>query len=83
MNRPSLILLFAAALFLVMIGWGLYARLTESPPAAAEPATQPLVERLRAERERRMRERGAIQQTTRPSTAPVTPESFPEAESSS
>jgi hypothetical protein len=71
MNRPYLILLFAAALFLVMIGWGLYSRLTQPPPAPPEPATQPLVERLRAERERRMRERGElVDPSTQPTTIP-------------
>ena len=72
MNRPYLILLFAAAMFLVMIGWGLYSRLTQPPPVAAEPATRPLVERLRDERERRMRERGErTGTTTHPATAPA------------
>lgn len=76
MNRPYLILLFAAALFLVMIGWGLYGRLTQAPPPApAEPATQPLVDRLRAERERRMRERGELPHAaTQPTTGPVADE---------
>ena len=73
MNRSYLILLFAAALFLVMIGFGLYGRLTAPPPApATAPATQPLVERLRDERERRMRERGELAEpATNPSTAPA------------
>ena len=75
MNRPYLILLFAAALFLVMIGWGLYARWSEpptAPAAATQPTTQPpLVERLRAERERRMRERGELPDAP-PTTAPAT-----------
>jgi hypothetical protein len=75
MNRPYLILLFTAALFLVLTGWMLYSKLTAPPvPAVVEPTTQPLVERLRAERERRMRERGEIPaDTTQPATAPVNP----------
>jgi hypothetical protein len=74
MNRSYLILLFAAALFLVMIGFGLYGRLTAPPPAPATtvPATQPLVDRLREERERRMRERGErVEPATAPSTGPA------------
>ena len=74
MNRSSLILLFAAALFLVMIAFGLYGRLTAPPPAPAttQPATPPLVDRLREERERRMRERGELPEpATGPSTRPA------------
>ncbi|MDQ3438972.1 MAG: hypothetical protein M3478_01325 [Planctomycetota bacterium] len=73
MDRSYLILLFAATLFLVMIGWGLYGRLTAPPPAPATmPASQPLVDRLRDERERRMRERGGLAEpATNPSTAPA------------
>ena len=74
MNRSYLILLFAAALFLVMIGFGLYGRLTAPPPepATTQPATQPLVDRLREERERRMRERGERGELAEPTTAPST-----------
>ncbi len=73
MNRPYLILLFAAALLLVMIGWGLYSKLTPPPPAPVQPATAPLVERLRIERERRIRERGESPgaATQPPTTAPA------------
>ena len=75
MNRPYLILWFAAALFLVLVGWGLYSKLTAPPVEPPEPATRPLVERLRDERERRMRERGEISEssTTKPATAPAAP----------
>ena len=75
MNRPYLILLFAAAVFLVLVGWMLYGKFVAPPAPAAtsdEPATQPLVERLRAERERRMRERGAWPANPSPSTRPAT-----------
>ena len=77
MNRPYLILWFAAAMFLVLVGWGLYSKLTQPPPAPPEPATRPLVERLRDERERRMRERGELPAddtspaATRPASGPA------------
>ncbi len=75
MNRPYLILLFAAALLLVMVGWGLYSKSIQPPPAPVLPATAPLVERLRLERERRMRERGELPDAANqpPSTAPAVP----------
>jgi hypothetical protein len=62
MERPYLVLWFAIALFLVLGVWGIYNHLqpAPAPPSAAQdqPTTQPtLVERLRAERARRMAER--------------------------
>ncbi len=74
MDRSYLILLFTAALLVVLTSWLVYTKLATPPPAAQQPATtQPLVERLRAERERRLRERGELPDTTRPTTAPADP----------
>ena len=79
MDRTYLILICAASFFLVLLIWGLYGRMThQAPPAATQPATQPLVERLREQRQRRMRERGELPDltaitttTTRPATVPA------------
>jgi len=65
MERSQLLLLFAIAFFVVLIAWGIYTRVS-TPPAAPQvaPTTQPtLVDRLRAERERRMKERGVTTAT--------------------
>ena len=76
MERSHLILLFAAAFFLVLTGFGIYTKLSQpDAPTTAPTTTQaPLVERLREERERRMRERGELPDpsSTQPATAPVT-----------
>ena len=74
MERPFLVLWFALALFAVLGAWGIYHLVTSdesppSPPAHVAPATQPLVERLREERERRIQERDS---TTAPSSSPGT-----------
>jgi hypothetical protein len=77
MDRSYLILIFAASFFLVLLIWGIYGRMTyKAPPPAAttQGTTQPLVDRLREERERRMRERGELPDvtpTTRPATVPA------------
>jgi len=58
------------------VGWLIYSKINAHPGTAVEPTTQPLVERLRAERERRMRERGELPPlpatTSRPQTQPST-----------
>jgi hypothetical protein len=75
MDRSYLILLFGISFFLVLVGVGLYGRYVHPTPAATQPTTQatvPLVDRLREERERRMRERGELPPiTTQPSTMPA------------
>jgi len=58
MNPSYTLLLFVAVVLIILIGWGVYVQFTAPPaPASTQPATQPLVERLREERERRMQER--------------------------
>jgi hypothetical protein len=51
----------------VLAGFGIYGKLTQPDAPATAPATTqatpPLVERLREERERRMRERGELPAT--------------------
>lgn len=68
MERSYLVLWFALALFVVLGGWGVYHLMTAepAPPPATAPTTQSLVDRLRAERERRMNE-GKPTTTTAPS----------------
>ena len=55
MNRPYLILFFAIAFFGVLVAAGVYQHYRVPEPERI-PATQPLVERLREERERRLRQ---------------------------
>ncbi len=72
MNTPYALLLFVIVVLLMLIGWGLYVQFSEpSAPATSQPAatTQPLVERLRAERERRMRDRELLEHPTTSTTA--------------
>jgi CRISPR/Cas system-associated protein Csm6 len=66
MDRSYLILLFAGVFFGVLIVYGIYAKMKSPPAAPTEPSatTQPLVERLREERQRRFNERNAA--TTHP-----------------
>jgi len=72
MNRPYLVLWFALSLFAVLLGWGLYHQLRRPPappaPAATQPATRPLVDRLREERLRRQQQNQPAPATT---TAPA------------
>ena len=72
MQTPYALLLFVVAVLIVLIGWGVYVQFSEPPPqpVTTQPTTPPLVERLREERERRIRERqGPPASTT--STAPA------------
>lgn len=66
MDRSYLVLWFAIALLVVLGAWGIYHLVTDAPDAPAPPATQPLVERLKTERQRRLDQRAA--------TAPATSE---------
>jgi len=72
MNRPYLVLWFALSFFAVLLGWGLYHQLHHPPaPATTQPATRPLVERLREERLRRQQERQPPPTTSTTTTAPA------------
>lgn len=65
MDRSYLVLWFAIALFVVLSAWGIYHLVTdESESPAPVPTTQPLVERLKAERERRLGQRAASNPAT-------------------
>jgi hypothetical protein len=69
MERSYLVLWFALALFVVLGSWGVYNLMTAEPPPppTTAPSTQSLVDRLRAERERRMNEGKPAATTTAPS----------------
>jgi hypothetical protein len=77
MERSTLMLIFTAVVVLVLVVYGIYAKLSApaTVPAAMQDdaATRPtLVDRLRDERERRMKERGELSATAPATTVPAT-----------